>query len=121
MLWFTTTWVVAEQKTMDSMKDSAHVESPSLADDTPLSETIDLKTLTVSGKKNQAEILRRSAMPVLVIEAEKSRQQTADLGEVMARVQGVSVRRSGGLGSNTRFALNGLTDDQIRFFFDGLP
>jgi outer membrane receptor protein involved in Fe transport len=25
------------------------------------------------------------------------------------------------LGSNTRFALNGLTDDQIRFFFDGLP
>jgi outer membrane receptor protein involved in Fe transport len=31
------------------------------------------------------------------------------------------VRRSGGLGSDTRFSLNGLTDDQIRFFLDGVP
>src|SRR5262249_14036852 len=39
----------------------------------------------------------------------------------MARTQGVSVRREGGLGSGTRFSLNGLTDDQIRFFLDGVP
>jgi hypothetical protein len=31
------------------------------------------------------------------------------------------VRRDGGLGSNTRFSLNGLYDEQVRFFLDGLP
>jgi vitamin B12 transporter len=31
------------------------------------------------------------------------------------------VRRAGGLGSNTRFSLNGLTDDQVRFFLDEIP
>ncbi len=31
------------------------------------------------------------------------------------------VQRAGGLGSDARFSLNGLTDDQIRFFLDGVP
>ena len=39
----------------------------------------------------------------------------------MAKVQGVNVQRGGKLGSDTRFSLNGLTDDQIRFFLDGIP
>lgn len=85
------------------------------------SSAIDLRSVTVTGKKSQADRLRRSALPVLVVETEKARRQSADLGEVMARTQGVSVRRDGGLGSKSRFSLNGLTDDQIRFFLDGLP
>src|SRR5262249_42728125 len=35
--------------------------------------------------------------------------------------EGVGVRRGGGLGAGTRFSLNGLTDDQVRFFLDGVP
>src|SRR5262249_46315399 len=58
---------------------------------------------------------------VHVVETETARRQSADLGEVLARTQGVGVQRSGGLGSETRFSLNGLTDDQIRFFLDGVP
>lgn len=52
---------------------------------------------------------------------DQAARENADLGEVLSRVQGVSVRRSGGLGSAARFSLAGLTDDQIRFFLDGLP
>jgi vitamin B12 transporter len=33
----------------------------------------------------------------------------------------VAVRRDGGLGSSARFSLNGLSDDQVRFFLDGVP
>lgn len=43
------------------------------------------------------------------------------MGEVLARAEGVSVQRAGGLGSNMRFSLNGLTNDQIRFFVNGVP
>ena len=32
-----------------------------------------------------------------------------------------AVQRAGGLGSEMRFALNGLDNDQVRFFIDGVP
>lgn len=70
---------------------------------------------------SRADQLRQSAQAVNVIETEQAQRLTADLGEVLARSEGVGVRRSGGLGSTTRFSLNGLTDDQIRFFLDAVP
>ena len=82
--------------------------------------TTEMDEVIVTGQ-SEATKLRQSAQAVAVIETQVARLQTADLGEVMAQVQGVNVRRSGGLGSATRFALNGLTDDQIRFFLDGIP
>lgn len=76
--------------------------------------------VTVEGKTD-AERRMESAEAVEVIETTQAQRQTADLGEVLARQKGVEVRRVGGLGSGTRFALNGLSDDQIRFFLDGVP
>jgi len=70
---------------------------------------------------SQADRLRRSAKAVVVIETKDARRESADLGEVLSRSQGIGVRRSGGLGSLSRLSLNGLTDDQIRFFLDGVP
>ncbi|MGC4118263.1 MAG: TonB-dependent siderophore myxochelin receptor MxcH [Myxococcales bacterium] len=71
--------------------------------------------------KSEAQRLRESAQAVKVVETRQARRQSADLGEVLARTEGVAVQRTGGLGSGTRLSLNGLTDDQIRFFLDGLP
>ncbi|MEM7156549.1 MAG: TonB-dependent siderophore myxochelin receptor MxcH [Myxococcota bacterium] len=76
--------------------------------------------VTVVGE-SEAERLRQSAQAVSVVETEEARRRSADLGEVLARTSGVGVRRGGGLGSGTRFSLNGLTGDQIRFFVDGVP
>jgi len=72
-------------------------------------------------KQSEADRLRRSAEAVQVLELEGEHREAADLGEVLARTEGVGVRRGGGLGSGTRFSLAGLTDDQIRFFIDGIP
>jgi TonB family protein len=77
--------------------------------------------VTVAGARTEAERLQQSAEAVTVIDTYRAKQQTADLGEVLARTQGVAVRRSGGLGSNARFSLNGLYDDQVRFFLDEIP
>lgn len=76
--------------------------------------------VTVQGT-TAADRLRHSAEAVTVVDTKQAKQQSADLGEVLARTQGVNVRRDAGLGSNARFYLNGLTDDQIRFFLDGIP
>jgi TonB family protein len=70
---------------------------------------------------SEADRRRRSAEAVTVVETERAQRESADMGEVLARTRGVGVRRGGGLGSSTRFSLNGLTDDQVRFFLDGVP
>jgi len=68
-----------------------------------------------------ADRLRRSARAVQVVETEQAQREAADLGEVLARSEGVSVRRSGGLGGRSQFALNGLSGERVRFFLDGVP
>ncbi|WP_437287313.1 TonB-dependent siderophore myxochelin receptor MxcH [Sorangium sp. So ce406] len=77
--------------------------------------------IAVTVRGAEAERLRQSAQAIKVIETEEAQRRTADMGEVLARTEGVGVRRSAGLGSWTRFSLNGLADDQIRFFLDGVP
>lgn len=71
--------------------------------------------------QTEAERLAGSAEAVDVVSLETAHRESADLGEVLARERGVSIRRSGGLGSDARIALAGLTDEQIRFFIDGVP
>jgi TonB family protein len=76
--------------------------------------------VTVHGL-SEADRLRISAQAVHVVETKHAQREAADLGELLARSEGVSVQRGGGLGSSMRFSLNGLTDDQVRFFLDGVP
>ena len=71
--------------------------------------------------RSDADRVRESAQAVHVIETREAKRESADLGEVLARSQGLGVQRDGGLGSSTRFSLNGLTDEQVRFFLDGVP
>ncbi len=60
--------------------------------------------VTVAGARNDPVRLQRSAEAVNVIGTEKEKRETVDLGEVLARSQGVAVRRDGGLGSGARVA-----------------
>ena len=63
----------------------------------------------------------KTAQAIKVIDVKEAKLKTADLGEIIAQTEGVSVRKSGGLGSKSKFSLNGLTGNQIRFFMDGIP
>jgi outer membrane receptor protein involved in Fe transport len=76
--------------------------------------------VTVQGT-SAAERVRQSAEAVKVIETTHAKRETADLGEMLARTEGIGVRRAGGLGAAARFSLNGLMGDQIRFLLDGIP
>lgn len=71
--------------------------------------------------ESEAERLRRSPNAISVVELTSARQRTGTLGEVLSRQEGASVRTMGGLGGYTRFSLNGLANEQVRFFIDGVP
>lgn len=80
-----------------------------------------LEEVIVEGRSQKVQELIQSAQAVVVVETIEAKTQTADLGEVLTRTEGINVQRSGGLGSGARFNLNGLSNDQIRFFVDGVP
>jgi vitamin B12 transporter len=92
-------------------------DPPDGGDPRPVEGAIDVSVRAQS----VAERMQQSSEAVQVVELANSRRQAADLGEVLARTQGVGVRRTGGLGSNERISLNGFSDDQVRVFVDGLP
>jgi vitamin B12 transporter len=98
---------------------------PSAADvpepEPPMAAGAAQEMVVTSERTSKGQRLQQSAEAVHVIDTAQAKEQTADLGDVLARTQGVAVRRDGGLGSNTRFSLNGLYDDQVRFFLDGVP
>jgi outer membrane cobalamin receptor len=77
--------------------------------------------VVVQRQLDAREQLQRSSDAVTVVDLQKAHKRSSDLGEVLARVAGVSVRRFGGLGSQFRFSLNGLSDTQVRVFVDGVP
>jgi vitamin B12 transporter len=77
--------------------------------------------VTVRSKASAGRELIRSSDAVTVVDLSSAQKRAADMGEVLSRVQGVSLRRAGGLGSPSRFSLNGLYDDQVRFMLDGVP
>jgi len=81
----------------------------------------ELERIEIQGRYTTFSELNDSAKAVELIDTSWAKNLTADIGEVMARVPGVSVRRTGGLGSSTRFSLNGLTGDQVRSFVNGVP
>nr|AAG31132.1 MxcH [Stigmatella aurantiaca Sg a15] len=85
--------------------------------DSSFGETIEVS----AGGESVAQRRRQSAEAVQVLEVGTLQREAVDLGEALARTEGVSVRRSGGLGSTSRFSIAGLTDEQIRFFIDGVP
>ncbi|TDW52776.1 outer membrane receptor protein involved in Fe transport [Flavobacterium sp. 270] len=86
----------------------------------PLKDAEKLNDVLVKGVSEKQK-KEETAQAVSVIEMREAKFKTADLGEVLAQTQGISVRRSGGLGSRTNFSMNGLTGNQIRFFLDGIP
>lgn len=70
---------------------------------------------------NSFDRMRQSADEVTVVRLDEVKKRSTDMGEVLARTPGVVLRRSGGLGSETRLSLGGLYDDAVQVFVDGVP
>jgi vitamin B12 transporter len=75
----------------------------------------------VRGTLSEQEELEQSAESVMVFDAKRARRESSELGEVLSRLPGVSIRRAGGLGSDERMSLNGMADDRVPTFLDGVP
>lgn len=80
----------------------------------------ELKEVQVRGK-SEATLVREQSYAVSSIDAKPLQNLNLDVNQVLAKVSGVRIRESGGLGSRFDFSLNGFNGNQVRFFLDGIP
>lgn len=82
--------------------------------------TIKLKNIDITGKTKTREA-KESGFAVNAIDAKKFANTTADLNQILNRSTGIRIREQGGLGSDFKFSINGLSGKQVKFFIDGIP
>jgi len=79
-----------------------------------------LSNVDIHGKTKTQQI-KESGFAVNAIDTKKFANTTADLNQILNRSTGVRIREQGGLGSDFKFSINGLSGKQVKFFIDGIP
>lgn len=82
--------------------------------------TQDLREVRVYGK-SEAQKIKESAYNVNAIDTRALANTSSDINQVLNRMSGVRIQESGGLGSDFKFSINGLSGNHIKFFIDGVP
>src|SRR5215217_3025342 len=83
-------------------------------------DLLQLHNVNISGK-TKTQDLKESGFAVNAIDTKKFANTTADLNQILNRSTGVRIREQGGLGSDFKFSINGLSGKQVKFFIDGIP
>ncbi len=65
--------------------------------------------------------IEKKGFNVDAIETQKIKSQSLEINKVLGRTSGVRVRRSGGMGSDFDYTLDGMSGNAVRFFIDGIP
>lgn len=71
--------------------------------------------------ESKATKIEMKGFSVAAIETAQIKAQSLEINSVLGRAPGVRVRKTGGIGSDYEYSLNGLSGNAIRFFIDGIP
>ena len=95
-------------------------ESAAMFKDTKITDTESIEKIAVLGRDSTKKLLS-SGFKVDLLLTEEFKNSNYNLTQILQRSPGITVRQNGGLGSEFNLALNGLSGNQIRYFFDGIP
>ena len=83
-------------------------------------EVTQLSEVVLTGQ-SPIKQLQKAAYNVVAIEAQQLRNLNSNAADMLARVSGVKMRETGGVGAETAINLNGFTGRHVRIFIDGVP
>jgi len=106
-----------DNKITEQNKDKRY--DPDLISDKKESE-VDLDTVMVTGK-TEGELLKESGYPVSIIDPSELGGRTITVSDILNRVSGVKVRKSGGIGSAQKISIRGLEGNRVKIYIDGSP
>ncbi len=82
--------------------------------------TANLNKITITGASNEVDF-GETGFEVDVIEVDEYLNFAGDVNQIINSSPGVIIRKAGGLGSSFKLSLNGLSENQIRYFIDDIP
>ncbi|AZQ65051.1 TonB-dependent receptor [Flammeovirga pectinis] len=72
-------------------------------------------------EQSEATKMETQGFAAKSISTEKVQVQSIQLNNLLDETPGITVRQTGGMGSDASYSINGLTGNAIRFFIDGVP
>ena len=84
------------------------------------SSILNLGEVVVSAASSKKAI-ETKGFAVNVIETQRMAIQSIQPTELLDRTAGIRIRQDGGLGSNIRYNINGLSGNAVKIFIDGVP
>ncbi len=81
--------------------------------------SVSIESVRVRGE-NQAARVNRMPYNVQAVDVADLKNTTADLTDVLSKVNGVRIREAGGVGSETKISLNGFSGNHVKIFIDGI-
>lgn len=82
--------------------------------------TVKLESIEVYGK-TKTQQTRESSFAVNALQVSSLQNTSATLSNIIARTTSVRIREEGGVGSDFKLSINGLSGHSIRYFIDGIP
>ena len=83
-------------------------------------EVAQLSEIVLTGQSPIKQV-QKAAYNVVAIEAQQLRNLNSNAADMLARVSGVKMRETGGVGAEANINLNGFTGRHVRIFIDGVP
>lgn len=83
-------------------------------------EVTELKEVIVQAEAPIKQV-QKAAYNVVAIDAQKLRTVNSNAADILAKVSGVKMRETGGVGAEAQINLNGFTGKHVRTFIDGVP
>lgn len=80
-----------------------------------------LLEVVVIDRKSDKEIIEQSGFAVNVIQTREAGLRNLQTNELLDRTVGVRIRQNGGLGSDVKYNINGMSGNAVRIFIDGIP
>jgi outer membrane receptor protein involved in Fe transport len=71
--------------------------------------------------KSDKEIIEQSGFAVNVIQTREAGLRNLQTNELLDKTVGVRIRQNGGLGSDVKYNINGMSGNAVRIFIDGIP
>ena len=87
----------------------------------PVEEKVTQLSEVVLTGQSPIKQVQKAAYNVVAIEAQQLRNLNSNAADMLARVSGVKMRETGGVGADANINLNGFTGRHVRIFIDGVP
>ncbi len=82
--------------------------------------TVGISEIKVKGEGASSRV-NKTAYNVQSIDIGAMKNTSANITQAIAKMSGINIRESGGVGSDTELSLNGFTGSHVKIFIDGIP